>query len=149
MTWTGTRHVYVDEPWLLMRWDPEHHCVFAEWRAFATSAEFRGALTKALAVARDNHAFSFINDTRKLELVTDEDQWWIRNTWAHLVIEAGLKKIAVIMPQYGLSKMAIEHMFHRAAQHRRATVVAKVRRGGGSFDLGKRDLRGQISQDIR
>jgi hypothetical protein len=112
MTWTGTHGVYVDESWLLMRWDPEHQCVFAEWKAFATSADFRGALTKALSVARDNRAFSFVNDTRKLELVTDEDQWWIRNTWAPLAIGAGLRKIAVVMAVHGLSKMAIEHMFN-------------------------------------
>jgi hypothetical protein len=112
MTWTGTQDVYMDKPWLLMRWDPEHQCVFAEWKAFATSAEFRGALTKALAVAKDKRAFSFVNDTRNLELVSDEDQWWIRRTWAPLAVDAGLKKIAVVMAVRGLGKMAIEHMFN-------------------------------------
>jgi hypothetical protein len=112
MTWTGTQNVVMDKPWLLMRWDPEHQCVFAEWKAFATSAEFRGALTKALTVARDKHAFSFVNDTRNLEMVSDEDQWWIRRTWAPLAIDAGLKKIAVVMAVSGLGKMAIEHMFN-------------------------------------
>jgi hypothetical protein len=102
----------MDKPWLLMRWDPEHQCVFAEWKAFATSAEFRGALTKALAVARDKNAFSFVSDTRNLEMVSDEDQWWIRRTWAPLAIDAGLKKIAVVMAVSGLGKMAIEHMFN-------------------------------------
>jgi hypothetical protein len=102
----------MDKPWLLMRWDPEHQCVFAEWKAFATSAEFRGVLTKALAVARDKNAFSFVSDTRNLEMVSDEDQWWIRRTWAPLAIDAGLKKIAVVMAVSGLGKMAIEHMFN-------------------------------------
>jgi len=37
------------------------------------------------------------NDTRKLELVSDEDQRWIRYTWAAPAIEAGIKKIAVVM----------------------------------------------------
>jgi hypothetical protein len=111
VTWTAAPEVYIDQPWLLMRWDPEHQCVFAEWKAFATSEEFRGALTKALAVGREKHATSFVNDTRKLELVCDEDQWWLRRTWAPLAIEAGLKKIAVVMAIHGLSKMAIEHMF--------------------------------------
>src|SRR5260370_42598605 len=47
-----TDDIYVDEPWLLLRWDREHGCVFAEWKAFATSMEFQGALTKALEVGR-------------------------------------------------------------------------------------------------
>lgn len=112
MSLSRTPDAYVDEPWLLMRWDPEHRCVFAEWKAYATSAEFRGALTKALAAGRDHNAVSFVSDTRKLELVTDEDQWWLRNTWAPLAIQAGLKKIAVVMAVHGLGRMAIEHMFN-------------------------------------
>ena len=111
MTGTARHLVYMDEPWLLMHWDAEHQCVFAEWRTLATSAEFRGALTKVLDVARDNSAFSFVNDTRNLELVTDQDQRWMRNTWAPLAVETGLKKIAVIMAQHWLSRMGIERSF--------------------------------------
>src|ERR1700682_5873848 len=100
MTWTGTHHVYMDEPRLLMHWDPGHQCVFVEWRTIATSAEFRGGLTQVLNVARDHSAFSFVNDTRNLELVTDQDQRWMRNTWAPLAVDTGLKKIAVIMAEH-------------------------------------------------
>jgi hypothetical protein len=38
-----TDDIYVDEPWLLLRWDRDHQCVFAEWKAFATSMEFQSA----------------------------------------------------------------------------------------------------------
>lgn len=38
--------LYIDEPWLLMRWDGDHQCVFAEWKTFATSGEFQGALMR-------------------------------------------------------------------------------------------------------
>jgi hypothetical protein len=106
-----TNDVYIDEPWLLLRWNSEHRCVFAEWKAFATSREFRGALSRALDVARERGVSKFVNDTRKLELVSDEDQRWIRYTWAPLAVEAGIKRIAVVIAQHGLSKMAIEEMF--------------------------------------
>jgi hypothetical protein len=43
---------------------------------------------------------------------SDEDQWWIGRTWSPLAIDAGLKKIAVVMAVNGLGKMAIEHMFN-------------------------------------
>jgi len=106
-----TDDVYVDEPWLLMRWDREHNCLFAEWKAFATSTEFQGALMKALEAGRSRPRFSFVNDTRKLELISDEDQRWIQYTWTPLAIEAGVRRIAVVMARHGLSKMAIERMF--------------------------------------
>jgi hypothetical protein len=106
-----TDDIYLDEPWLQLRWDGEHRCVFAEWKAFATTSEFQGALIKALEVVAERHAVSFVNDTRKLELVSDEDQRWIRYTWAPLAIKAGIKRLAVVMAQHGLSRMAIEEMF--------------------------------------
>jgi hypothetical protein len=106
-----TEDVYVDKPWLLMRWDSEHGCVFAEWKAFATSTEFQGALMKALEAGRSRPGFSFVNDTRKLELISDEDQRWIQYMWTPLAIEAGMRRIAVVMARRGLSKMAIERMF--------------------------------------
>ena len=110
-TLTAGESVYIDESWLLMRWDAEHRCVFAEWKAFATSREFQYALIKALAACRNRSALSFVNDTRKLELVSDEDQRWIRYTWAPMAIDAGLKRIAIVMAHHGLSRMAIEGMF--------------------------------------
>jgi hypothetical protein len=37
---------YVDEPHLSMRWDAVHKHVFAEWKAFANSAELRAGLLR-------------------------------------------------------------------------------------------------------
>ena len=111
MNLTTDDSVYMDESWLLMRWDRENRCVFAEWKAFATSREFQDALIKALALCRIKSAISFVNDTRKLELVSDEDQRWIRYTWAPLAIEAGVRRIAIVLAQHGLGKMAIDAMF--------------------------------------
>jgi hypothetical protein len=108
---TPTGEIYLDKPWLLMRWDSAHRCVVLEWRAFATSREFQDALTKAVEVGQRRGAFSFVTDTTQLELVSDEDQRWIRHTWAPLAIQSGLKKIAIVIARHGLSKMAIEEMF--------------------------------------
>jgi len=102
--------VYVDKAWLHMRWDGEHDCLFAEWKGFATSAEFQGALLKAVEVIRDRNGAAFVNDTRKLELVSDADQRWLMSTWRALAIPAGLKRLAIVIAKTGLSKMAIEDM---------------------------------------
>jgi hypothetical protein len=93
-----------------MRWDSEHECLFAEWKGFATSAEFQGALLKAVEVIREKNGAGFVNDTRKLELVSDDDQRWLLSTWPPLAIGAGLKRLAIVMARTGLSKMAIEDM---------------------------------------
>ena len=107
--------VYVDTAWLHMRWDSEHGCLFAEWKGFATSAEFQGALLKAVDVIREKNGAAFVNDTRKLELVSDDDQRWLMSTWPILALEAGLKRLAIVMAKTGLSKMAVEDMIKAGA----------------------------------
>ena len=111
MTVDSTGVVYIDEPWLRLRWDRQSHYLIAEWKAFATSSEFQGAMTKALEVLRERRGICFINDTRQMELVSDEDQRWIRYTWAPMAIDAGVKRIAVVLAKHGLSRMAIQRMF--------------------------------------
>jgi hypothetical protein len=101
----------VDEPFLLLRWDQQHACVFADWKGFATSTEFQGGLMKALEVVRARQAVNFVNDTQKLESISDEDQRWIRYTWAPLAATSGLRRVAVVLAPSGLSKMAIQTMF--------------------------------------
>jgi hypothetical protein len=103
--------LYMDEPWLLLRWDGDHQCVFAEWKAFATSVEFQGGLTRALEIVRERQVVNFVNDTRRLELISDEDRRWLRYTWAPLAATSGLRRVAVVIAHSGLSRMAIQTMF--------------------------------------
>jgi hypothetical protein len=119
--------VYIDEKWLLMRWDSEHECLFAEWKGFATSAEFQGALLKAVDVIREKNGAGFVNDTRKLELVSDDDQRWLMSTWPPLVVGAGLRRLAIVIAKTGLSKMAIQDMLKASPNLFRAVRVPTTR----------------------
>ena len=97
-----------DYRWLALRWDAEHRCVYSEWKGFANSVELRSGMIKIIDVIRDHHAGSFVSDNRKLEVVTNEDQLWIRDTWTPLAVGAGLKRIAVVLASRGLGKLASE-----------------------------------------
>jgi len=92
-------NIYVDTPWVSVRWDIDHGCVIVEWKAFATHEEFQGALTKALEVIRERGASCLVNDARHLESMNAEDQWWIRSSWAPQAIKAGVMRIAVVVAE--------------------------------------------------
>ncbi len=102
--------VYVDQPWLLMRWDAAHHIVHSEWRAFANSAELRAALLRGLDAIKDHKALGYLSDTRKVKVIVQADQEWIKETWLPLAIGAGLKRIAVVTATQGLGKMTVEDL---------------------------------------
>jgi hypothetical protein len=88
--------------------DREKACLYTEWKGFANSREYRAGITKVLEAVRRTHATSLVSDTRKLELVSSEDQLWIRDTWVPLVAAAGLKRVALVIARHGLGKFAVE-----------------------------------------
>jgi len=105
--------VFSDEPWLRIDWDPEHSCVYAEWKAFANSSEFRASTTRILDAIQARSADSFVSDNRRLEGIADQDQLWLRDTWVPMAVAAGVKRIAVVVPHHGLGKIASEEILGR------------------------------------
>jgi hypothetical protein len=113
MSTPRSRDVHADYPYLSIVWDGQHGCVYAEFKSFANSAEFRSGTMEILDAIRERHADSLISDNRRLELVTTEDQLWIRDTWVPLAVAAGLKRIAVVVAPHGLGKYASQEIINR------------------------------------
>jgi hypothetical protein len=59
---------------------------------------------------RAHNSGLLISDNRRLEGVADQDQLWIRDTWTPLAVDAGLKRIAVVVAHRGLGKIASEEI---------------------------------------
>lgn len=108
LTMASNRTVYVDEPYLSIRWDSVHQHVHTEWKGFANSAELRAGLLKGVQAIRDNRAAAYVSDARKVKVIVHDDQNWIKATWMPLAIEAGLKRIAFVTAASGLGKLTIE-----------------------------------------
>jgi hypothetical protein len=100
--------VYVDEPYLSIRWDRVHRHVLSEWRAFANSIELRASLLKGIQAIRDNQAAAYVSDARKLKVIVHADQKWIHDKWMPLAQEAGLKRLAFVTATTGLGKLTVE-----------------------------------------
>jgi hypothetical protein len=102
--------VYVDEPWLFMRWDDEHQCVYSEWKGFANSPEFRSALMKGLEAIREHNATRYLTDSRKVKVIVREDQEWVNDSWIPMAAADGLKRLAVVLADSGLGKLVVEEI---------------------------------------
>gem|GEM_PF-833687 len=113
MTPSSTDEVLSDEPWLSIRWDGDHKCVYAEWIGFANSVEFRASTMAILEAIRQKSSAALVSDNRRLEGVADADQLWLRDTWMPLAVAAGVKRIAVVLPGQGLGKVASEDIISR------------------------------------
>ena len=100
-----TDQIYLDEPYLSIRWRAVPRVLYAEWRAFATSAEFRAALLTGVRAIRERHVAGYVSDARKAKVVLPEDEQWAREVWLPQAVAAGLRRMAVVTAEAGLAKV--------------------------------------------
>lgn len=109
--------VYVDEPYLSIRWDGLHRHVFSEWKGFANSEELRAGLLKGIQAITDNRAGAYVSDARKLKVIVHEDQRWIQEKWMPLAMQAGLRRLAFVTAATGLGRLTIEDLVVMVDHH--------------------------------
>jgi hypothetical protein len=105
--------IFTDEPWLSVQWDRAHNCIYAEWKGFANSGEFRASTMRILDAIQDRKAPALVSDNRGLEGVATQDQLWLRDEWVPQAVAVGLLRIAVVLPSRGLGKIASEEIISR------------------------------------
>ena len=98
---------------MYLAWDGEHNCVYVEFKGFATSAEFRSGTMMVIEAIRERNATSLISDNRRLEVVTNEDQLWLRDTLVPQAAAGGLKRAALVVAHEGLGKYASQEILSR------------------------------------
>ena len=76
---------------------------------------------RILEAIKATNAASLISDNRRLEGIADQDQLWIRDTWTPLAVAAGLKRIAVVVAQRGLGKIATQQVLSQVGMAQFAT----------------------------
>jgi len=65
--------IYLDEPYLSIRWRAVPKILFAEWKGFATSEQFRAALLTGVRAIRERHVVGYVSDARKAKTLVPAD----------------------------------------------------------------------------
>jgi hypothetical protein len=102
--------LYLDKPYVSVRWESGGPWVLAEWKAWANSTEYRAAHEEILGVIREHHAPRFLIDARNARVVSEQDQEWINTNWIPRAVAAGRRWTAVVMPTSALVKTIVENI---------------------------------------
>jgi hypothetical protein len=108
---------YLDEPYLSIRWRAVPQILFAEWKGFATSEEFRAALLTGVRAIREHHVVGYVSDARKAKVFLPEDMQWVMAVWLPQAVAAGLKRMAMVTADAGLGKILIEQITEQIDSH--------------------------------
>jgi hypothetical protein len=110
-------HIYLDEPYLSIRWRSVPQILFAEWKGYATSAEFRAALLKGVQAIREHHVVGYVSDARQAKVFVTEDLQWVAEVWLPQAVKAGLQRMAMVTAEQGLGKAIIEDVAKEIDNH--------------------------------
>jgi hypothetical protein len=125
---------YLDEPYLSIRWRGIPQILYAEWKGFATSDEYRAALLTGVRAIRERHVVGYVSDARKAKLFLPQDLQWAKDVWLPQAEAAGLKRMAMVTADTGLGKVILEEAINEVDNP--WSVHTKVQLGHGSDDLG-------------
>jgi hypothetical protein len=102
--------VYLEAPYVLIRWDPDGQWVFVQWKAWANSNEYRAAQEMVITALRENHASRNLIDSTDSRVVTEEDQQWLVEDWIPRAIAAGRRWTAIVLPKSALGRTIAENI---------------------------------------
>lgn len=104
-------NVYFSVPGVAtVRWDPGGQTVHVEWDGWANSAEFSALLDAEVKALQDHSGSRLLADCRRQRVLNPADQERADREWTPRVLQAGLKRFAVVLPE---SEMAAGHLQER------------------------------------
>lgn len=101
------------------KFDASLPCVHQVWHGFAPSDKFREATQKVIKFVQDNSKkyprIQFLVDARKLGALSKQDVEWAAQEADPLLYQAGMRKIAFIMPEKVIAELTLKN-YQRTAE---------------------------------
>ena len=102
--------VYLETPYILIRWDAEGPWVYVKWKAWANAAEYRAAQEVVLVAIRENQASRHLIDSTDRRVLTGDDQRWLVEDWMPRAVAAGRRWTAIVLPTSALVRTIEENI---------------------------------------
>ena len=112
--------VYLDTPYVLVRWDGDGPWVYVKWKAWANRSEYKAAQEVIILALRENHASRNLIDSTDRRVLSDDDQKWLVENWMPRAAAAGRRWTAIVMPKSALGRTIAENIDNSGRSKRNA-----------------------------
>src|SRR4051812_11777233 len=82
---------------------------------YADEAVYKADAEQIIAMLTRYRARRYLSDSRKLQVVSLELQAWTETDWFPRAIQAGLRSVAVVIPESALAQMSIRRVLRHVA----------------------------------
>ncbi|HYD87580.1 MAG TPA: STAS/SEC14 domain-containing protein [Vitreimonas sp.] len=103
---------------LAIEYDAEIPCVVMIWKGYATSAAFRDGNAQVLSEINARKASKLLGDVTDFVLIGAEDQAWLNEVWIPRAMHAGLRKVALVQPNFYFNRVAVDSVAQKLDRER-------------------------------
>jgi hypothetical protein len=100
--------VFFETKYVDIVWDETNHIVRTTFKAYMYSEQLRDTYEKIIECNLKYRASLALCDMRNFVTIRQEDQKWINEVWRPKMDKAGMKKVAVILPDNMIQKQVVE-----------------------------------------
>lgn len=93
---------------LAIEYDADVPCVVMIWKGYATSTAFREGNARVLSAITEHRASKLLGDVTDFVLIGAEDQAWLNEVWIPRAMHLGLRKVALVQPNFYFNRVAID-----------------------------------------
>jgi len=102
--------LYFQDTYVTVSWDERIQAVTVVWKGFVTLDKVRTGLEKALELYQVKGKGKWLADTTQIMPFGKEAERWVNEDWFPRAIQAGVKKMALLIPKSSLGKMSLESL---------------------------------------
>ena len=108
--------IYFQESFVIISWDEDTWAVVIEWLGQARSEKLKTGLDTGLKLLAEKKAEKWLADTKKLGVFGKADEDWANHNWLPRALAAGLKKMAFVVPESALARMALDSVINNSSR---------------------------------
>jgi hypothetical protein len=99
---------YFDRSYATVEYRSDEQIVFCELTEYAEGEDYREYMNSVIEAAKANRASDVVADVSDAPTLAQADQDWTEKTWGPNAEEAGVKSVAMLVPESVVSKMSME-----------------------------------------
>jgi hypothetical protein len=119
--------ILFEESFITCFLNPEVPVLAHRWKAHPSSSDFRATLIRMLTLfkelKREHPQLTWCGDTTHLGVLSLETQAWLTDKWSDMMVEAGVKYHALVVPKDVFAKFAMNKFKNNLNDHHSSEII--------------------------
>ena len=104
---------YFESKHIQVVFDEDAQTGIGNWNGFVSGDEYKQGLNKGIELIKEKKLYKWIGNLSHMEAITEDDQTWANEVWFPNALNAGLKRLGVVVSKDVFNQMSVEEMLNK------------------------------------